>query len=194
MATEKLEVAPSFCYLGDCLSSDGGRELVSIKRCRVAWGTEFNELLLISASRLFPHHLQSLQFGRQERHVPYKGSLGHQLIWFASLARQWPAMIHRKCGVTNKNQVSSQNLLGMMKLDDLEIGYHSTPMDSNSMTISKVVMVCWRRSRNDPARGGPVHSRPKETLSDSLSDPPELPCARPRLDRPILSIRKLGVV
>ena len=30
------EVVPSFCYLGDCLSSGAGYELDSITRCRVA--------------------------------------------------------------------------------------------------------------------------------------------------------------
>ena len=32
---EKLEVAPSFCYLGDFLSSGGSCELASITRCRM---------------------------------------------------------------------------------------------------------------------------------------------------------------
>ena len=38
LGQEKLEVVPSFCYLGDCLSSGGGHELTSIKRYHVAWG------------------------------------------------------------------------------------------------------------------------------------------------------------
>ena len=50
---EKLEVVPSFCYLGDCLYSGGGCEFVIITRCRVAWGT-FNELLAVLTSRSFP--------------------------------------------------------------------------------------------------------------------------------------------
>ena len=34
---EKLEVVPSFCYLGDCLSSGRCGEFATIARCRVAW-------------------------------------------------------------------------------------------------------------------------------------------------------------
>ena len=34
---EKLEVVPSICYLGDCLSSGGSCELATITRCCVAW-------------------------------------------------------------------------------------------------------------------------------------------------------------
>ena len=41
---EKLEVVPSFCCLGDCLSSDGGCEHANITRFGVAWG-KFNEQL-----------------------------------------------------------------------------------------------------------------------------------------------------
>ena len=50
---EKLKMVPSFCYLGDCLSSGGGCELAAITRCRVAWG-KFNELLPVLTSRSFP--------------------------------------------------------------------------------------------------------------------------------------------
>ena len=38
---EKIEVMPSFHYLGDSLSSSGGCELASITRYHVAWG-QFN--------------------------------------------------------------------------------------------------------------------------------------------------------
>ena len=50
---EKLEVAPSSCYLGDYLSLGGSYEFAAITRFRVAWG-QFNELLSVLTSRLFP--------------------------------------------------------------------------------------------------------------------------------------------
>ena len=49
----KLDVVRSFCYLGESLSSGGGCELASIRRCWVACG-KFNELLPIPTSRSFP--------------------------------------------------------------------------------------------------------------------------------------------
>ena len=53
---EKFEVVPSFCYLWDCLSSDGSCEIASFTRCRVAWD-KFNEPLpiLISCSLPFTY-------------------------------------------------------------------------------------------------------------------------------------------
>ena len=50
---EKLEVMPSFCDLGECLSLGGGCELTSIARCRATWG-KFNELPTILTSPSFP--------------------------------------------------------------------------------------------------------------------------------------------
>ena len=50
---EKLEVVPSFCCLGDCLSSGGSCERTSMTRCRVAWG-KYNDLLPGLTSCPFP--------------------------------------------------------------------------------------------------------------------------------------------
>ena len=50
---EKLEVVPSFSYIGDCLSAGLGCELATITSWRVAWGN-FNELLHVLTSRSFP--------------------------------------------------------------------------------------------------------------------------------------------
>ena len=76
---EKLEVVPSFCYHGYCLSSGGSCELSTITRCRVAWG------------KFLSHHLQrkSFQFIHQEFHAPCKQNLGPNHIWLASPAVQW---------------------------------------------------------------------------------------------------------
>ena len=50
---EKLEVVPSFCYLGDWLFSGGSCELATIIRYCVARG-KFDELLHVLTSRSFP--------------------------------------------------------------------------------------------------------------------------------------------
>ena len=62
---DKLEVAPSFCYHGGCLSSCGGCELTSITCSRATWG-KFSD----TAARSFTitSKLRVLQLVRQERH------------------------------------------------------------------------------------------------------------------------------
>ena len=50
---EKLEVAPSFYYIGNYLSAGGGCELATITWCLFAWGN-FSELLHVLTSRSFP--------------------------------------------------------------------------------------------------------------------------------------------
>ena len=120
VGTEQLEVVPSFCYLGDTLSSGGGCELASITRCRVAWG-KFHELLPILTSRSFPitsrgrvynSCVRSAMLHASETWAPTSSDL-HRL------QRNDRAMIRWMCGVITKDEVSSQDLLARMQLDDL---------------------------------------------------------------------------
>ena len=46
----KMDVVPSFCYLGDMLSAGGGCDLAFTTRCSVAWG-KFRKLLPIFTSK-----------------------------------------------------------------------------------------------------------------------------------------------
>ena len=94
---EKLEVVPFFYYIWELLI------------CR--WHL-----------RLISQHLQrkSLQFVHQECHAPCKRNLGPSLVWFAPPAMQWPSY---SCGVTTKDQVSSQER-DKMQLDDLAKALH----------------------------------------------------------------------
>ena len=46
----KMDVVPSFCYLGDMLSAGGGFDLSVTTRCSVAW-SKFRKLLLILTSK-----------------------------------------------------------------------------------------------------------------------------------------------
>ena len=119
---EKLEVVPSFCYLGDCLSSGGGCELVTIKRCRVAWG-KFNEPILTSHS--FPIASRGRVYNSCVRssHVLCKQNLGLSLIRLALPAMQWPSYdsMDGICCVTTKDHISMQDLLERMLFDDMAI-------------------------------------------------------------------------
>ena len=115
----KLEVVPSSCYLGDCLSSGGCCELDSITRCHVAWG-KFNELLSVLTSRSFPitsrgrvyySCVRSAMLHASETWAPTSSDLHH-------LQHNDPAMICWMCSVTTKDQVSSQDFLERMQLDN----------------------------------------------------------------------------
>ena len=46
----KMDVVPSFCYLGDMLSAGGGSDLAVTTRCSVAWG-KFRKLLPILTTK-----------------------------------------------------------------------------------------------------------------------------------------------
>ena len=46
----KMDVVPSFCYLGDVLSAGGGCDLAVTTRCSVGWG-KFRKLLPILTSK-----------------------------------------------------------------------------------------------------------------------------------------------
>ena len=140
---EMLEVMPSFCHILDCLSSGGGCELDSITRCCVAW-RKFNELLP-TLTPTISHHLQrkSLQFTRQECHAPCKLGPGPQpyLITHNSIIIYW---IYWLWVVTAKDQVSSQDLLERMQLDDLA----KVLCTRRLRWHGQVAMVGWRKSRN----------------------------------------------
>ena len=108
----KFRVVPSFCYLGDYLSSDGGCELATITRCRVAWG-KFNLLLPVLTFRSFPITSR----GRVHNSCVRGAMLRASLTWAPTLSDLHRmqgndrAMIHWVCSVPTKDQVSSQDLL-----------------------------------------------------------------------------------
>ena len=119
---------PSFCYHGDCLSSGGGYELATITRCCVTWG-KFNELLPVLTSCSFPITSRGRVYNPCVRSVMLHASE----TWaptFSDLHRLQGsdrAMIHWMCGVTTKDQVSLQDLLERMRLDDLAKVLTRTP-------------------------------------------------------------------
>ena len=120
MGREKLEVVPYFCYLGDCLSSGGSCELATITRCHVAWG-KFYELLPILTSHSIPITLRWIAYNSWVRSAMLHASE----TWTPTLSNLHllqlnnRVMIRWMCGVATKNQVSPQDLLQRMQLDDL---------------------------------------------------------------------------
>ena len=117
---EKLEVASSFCYLGDCLSSGGDCELNTITRCCVTWG-KLNELLPVLTSRSFSITSRRRVFNSCVR----SATLHASKTWAPTLSdlhllqRNDQAMICWMCGVTTKDQVNSHDLLERMQLNNV---------------------------------------------------------------------------
>ena len=159
---EKLVLVPSFFFHGDCLSSGGSCEHSTITRCRVTWG-KFNKLLPIITSRTFP--------------ITSRGRVSDSSIMSAMLraSKTWAlttsdlhrlqcndqGMIRWMCDVTTKDQVSSQDLLERMWLDDLEkvfctrrLRWHGYVERSDGW-LKKV-------QKLNPT-GGRGHGRPKKT-------------------------------
>ena len=122
MGREKLEVVPSCCLLGDCLFSGGGCELAAIARCRVAWG-KFNSSCPSSPSAHFSSPPKA-EFTICVSGVPcsMQAKPGpHPYLTCITCKLQYNdrAMIRWMCRVTTKDQVSLQDLLERMQLDDL---------------------------------------------------------------------------
>ena len=94
---EKLKVVPSFCYLGDCLSSGCSSELAAITKCRVAWG-KFNEFLSVitscsftitSRGRVYNSCVRSAMLYAKPGSQPYPTSIACNAmteLWFAGCA------------------------------------------------------------------------------------------------------------
>ena len=160
---EKLEMVPSFCFPGDCLYSGGGCELTTITRCRVTWG-KFNVLTsrsfpITSRRRVYNLCVKSAMLHTSETWAPTSSDLHH-------LQRGDRAMICWMCGVTTKDQVSSQDLLERMQLDNL----------------AKVLRTWWLRRHGHAERsdgwlkkvqklnptGGSGRGRPKKTWTEVI--------------------------
>ncbi len=165
VGTERLEVVPSFCYLGDTLSSGGGCELASITRCRTAWG-KFNELLPILTSRSIPITSRGLVYNSCVRSIMLYASE----TWAPTssvlhrLQRNDRAMIRWMCGVTTKDQASSQDLLGRLQLDDIvkvlrtrRLRWHGHIERSNGWL---------RRVQDIDPGGGRSRGRPNKTWAE----------------------------
>ena len=112
-----FQVVPSICYLGDCLSSGGGCELAIFTRCRFTWG-KFKDFLAVLTSRSLPITSKGRVYNScQKCHAPCKWNLDPNPLRLASPATQRPS--YDSLDVTTNDQVSSEDLFGMMQLDDL---------------------------------------------------------------------------
>ena len=135
---ENLEVVPSFCYLGDCLSSGGGCELIIITRCHVGWG-KFNEPILTSRSfpktsrgRVYNSCVRSAMLHASETWAPTSSNLNH-------LQRNDRAMICWMWGIATKDHTH-------------RIRWHSHVERSNGWLKKKV------QKLNPTGSRGPGHS------------------------------------
>ena len=131
---EKLEVVPSFCYLWDYLSAGGGCEFAIITRCCVAWG-KFNELLPVRNPRSFPITSRWRVYNSCVSRAMFRASV----TWARTLSDMHrlqfndSAMIRWMCGVITKDQVSLQDHLERMQLDDLAKSFPPADSDGTAM-------------------------------------------------------------
>ena len=109
----RRSLVPSFCYLGDGLSSGGGCELTSITRFRVVWG-QFQWAPARPHLPLISHH-QCVRSAMLHISKTWALTVSE---WY-HMQRNDQAMICWICSVTTKDQLSSQDLLERMPLDDL---------------------------------------------------------------------------
>ena len=121
VASDKLQVVASFCYLGDMLFSPGGCELLTTKRVETAW-KKFKELLPVLSSC----HLSYKTRGRVYSSCFRKAMLHASKTWPLTrpdpqrLQRNNRAIIRQICNFKPKDvaTVRSSKLLAQ-----LEIGY-----------------------------------------------------------------------
>ena len=162
LGRQKLEVVPSFCYLGTAYPQVGDvNSLLSSLPCRMG---KFNDLLPVLTSRLF----SITSRGRVYNVCVRRAVLHASEIWAPTssgshrLQRNDQAMVPWMCGVTTKEQVSSQDLLEQMQLDDLAKVLHTRLLRWYGRWYN-VAMVGGRKSRN---------SIPKEVVAvAALSKP-----------------------
>ena len=119
MAKENIEVVPSFFYLGDWLSSCGGCELAFITGCRAHGANSMS-----SWPSSLPAHFRSPpeeEFTINMSGAPcsMQADPGHQLCQFCIASNVMTQLWSVVCGVTTKNQVSSQDILERMQLVDV---------------------------------------------------------------------------
>ena len=119
---EKLEVVPSFCYLGDRLSSRGQLRTLYFHKMpehmgKSQWAPAHPHLLLISLTsrgtcRVYNSCVWSAMLHASETWALTSSDL-HRLL------RNDRAVIRCICSITIKDEVSSQDLLERMRPDDL---------------------------------------------------------------------------
>ena len=134
-------------YLEDYLTSDGDCEL-AITRCRVAWG-KINELLPVLTSRSFTITSRGIVYNLCVRSAMFHASE----TWAPTISdsqclqrNDW-ARIRWMCGVTTKDQVSSQELLERIAAWRSGKGTPH-PLTQMAWPCRNMAMVVWRNSRN----------------------------------------------
>ena len=124
VGSDKLEVVPSFCYLGDMLSASGGCELSITTRVKTAW-KKFKELLPVLSSR----HLSFKTRGRVYSSCVRSAMLHASETWplteqnLQRLQRNDRAMIRQICNVKPQDTatIRSHELRAQLGIEDLEL-------------------------------------------------------------------------
>ena len=128
VGSEKLEVVPEFCYLGDMLSAGGGCELAAITCCKCAWG-KFRQLLPLLTNRQVPLLTRGKVYSSCVRSVMlYAAETWAMKDTLNRLRCIDRAMIRWVCNVKAKVEVSSDSLLTKLGIQDLDVMLRTSRM------------------------------------------------------------------
>ena len=118
----KMDVVPSFCYLGDMLSAGGDCHLAVTTRCSVAWG-KFRKLLLILTSK----HVSLKTRGKLFSSCVCSAMLHGSETWAPTvsvlqrLQRNDRSMIRWICNTRARDRVPSSELLAKLGIVDITL-------------------------------------------------------------------------
>ena len=122
----KMDVVPSFCYLGDMLSAGGGCDLAVTTRCSVAWG-KFRKLLPILTSK----HVSLKTCGKLFSSCVHSAMLHGSETWAPTvlvlqrLQRNDRSMIRWICNTRARDWVPSSELLAKLGIIDITLLLHA---------------------------------------------------------------------
>ena len=118
---DKLEVVPSFCYLGDMLSAGGGCKITATTRVKTAWN-KFMELLPVLTSRNASYKTRGHVYSSCLQSAMLHASETWPLTK-TNLQRSDRAMITQICSIKPEDvaTVRSSKLLAKLELEDFNL-------------------------------------------------------------------------
>ena len=157
----KMDVVPSFCYLGDMLSAGGGCDLAVTTRCSVAWG-KFRKLLPILTSKHVSLKTRGKLFSSCVRSAMLHGSetWAPPVSVLQRLQRNDRSMIRWICNTRARDRAPTSELLAKLGIVDITLPLSAHRLRwfghvQRAPTCIKIVcdlLVAGRRRRGRPMK------------------------------------------